>query len=91
MPIFLDHYYNIFKQCSERSDLLLKHNAFLTCSWRFLRSNILEQLKLKLEKLLGIRNLQEKLEKVSTDFQAGFHKLVIILENNTYSIQWNHF
>jgi hypothetical protein len=29
---------------SERSDQFLEHNAFLTCSWRFLRSNILEQL-----------------------------------------------
>ena len=29
---------------SERSDQFLKQNAFLTFSWRFLRSNILEQL-----------------------------------------------
>ena len=37
-------------------------NAFLTCSWRFLISNILE---LRLEKkILGFRNMQEKLEKV---------------------------
>jgi hypothetical protein len=28
--------------------------AFLTCSWRFLRSNKLEQLKFKLEKIIGI-------------------------------------
>ena len=35
----------------------------LTCSWRFLRSNKLEQLEFKLEKLLGFRNMQEKLEK----------------------------
>ena len=33
-----------FEQCSERSDQLLKQNTFLTCSWRFLRSNILKQL-----------------------------------------------
>ena len=29
-------------------------NAFLTCSWRFLRSNKLEQLEFKLEKNIGI-------------------------------------
>ena len=33
--------------------------CFLTCSWRFLRSNKLEQL----EKLLGFKNMLEKLEK----------------------------
>ena len=40
-----------------------QQNAFLTCSWRFLRSNKLEQLEFKLEKLLGFRNMQENLEK----------------------------
>ena len=29
-------------------------NAVLTCSWRFLRSNKLEQLEFKLEKIIGI-------------------------------------
>ena len=29
-------------------------NAFLTCSWRFLISTELEQLELKLEKIIGI-------------------------------------
>ena len=29
-------------------------NAFLTCFWRFLRSNKLEQLEIKLEKTIGI-------------------------------------
>ena len=39
-------------------------NAFLTCSWRFLRSNKLEQLEIKLKKkILGFRNMQEELEK----------------------------
>ena len=33
---------------------LAKQNAFLTCSWRFLRSNELEQLEFKLEKIIGI-------------------------------------
>ena len=30
------------------------NNAFLTCSWRFLISNELEQLEFKLEKIIGI-------------------------------------
>ena len=34
---------------------LWQQNAFLTCSWRFLRSNKLEQLKLKLETNIGIQ------------------------------------
>ena len=39
---------------SERSEQFLKPNAFLTYSWRFLRSNKLEQFELKLEKIIGI-------------------------------------
>ena len=35
--------------------------CFLICSWRFLRSNKLEQLEFK---LLGFRNMQGKLENV---------------------------
>ena len=31
-----------------------KQNAFLTCSWRFLISNELEQFEFKLEKNIGI-------------------------------------
>ena len=31
-----------------------KQNAVLTCSWRFLMSNKLEQLEFKLEKIIGI-------------------------------------
>jgi len=51
---------------SERSEEFLKQNDFLTCSWRFLSSNTLEQLRLKLKKkqLLNIENLQENLGKV---------------------------
>ena len=36
---------------------------FLTCSWRFLISNKLEQLEFKLEQIIGFRNMQEKSEK----------------------------
>ena len=43
----LDILINLFKH-------LLKHDAFLTCSWRFLRSNKLEQSKFQLEKIIGI-------------------------------------
>ena len=31
-----------------------EQNAFLTCSWRFLISNKLEQLQFKLERIIGI-------------------------------------
>ena len=31
-----------------------QQNAFLTCSWRFLRPNKLEQLEFKLEKIIEI-------------------------------------
>ena len=34
--------------------------VFLTSSWRFLRSNKLEQLDSNCKKLLGFRNMQEK-------------------------------
>jgi hypothetical protein len=37
----------------ERSKQFLQWNAFLTCSWRCLRSNTLEKLEFKFEKLLG--------------------------------------
>ena len=46
---------------SERSEQFLWQSAFSTCSWRFLRSNILEQIVLRWEKLLGFRNLQKNL------------------------------
>ena len=37
----------IFYSNSERSVQFLEHNAILTCFWRFLGSNILEQFKLE--------------------------------------------
>ena len=39
---------------SERSEQFLKQNVSLTYSWRFLKSNTLEQLEFKLEKTIGI-------------------------------------
>ena len=43
-----------FVQTVKGHYLVLKHNAFVTCSGRFLRSNTLEQLHFKLEKIIGI-------------------------------------
>ena len=40
-----------------------KQNAFFTCSWRFLRSNKLEQLESKLEKNIGIKKHAGKVRK----------------------------
>ena len=37
-------------------------NAFLTCSWRFIRYNKLEQLEFNWIFFLRFRNMQEKLE-----------------------------
>ena len=62
-------------------------NVFLTCSWRFPKSNESEQLEFKPEKLLGFRNMQEKLEKAvnlpylqKTDF-ASFYINELTLTN----------
>ena len=49
---------------SEMSEQVLVTKCVLTRSWRFPMSNELEQLKLKLEKNFGSRNMQKKLEKV---------------------------
>ena len=39
---------------SESSEQFLKQEYFLTCSWRILSFNLLEQLYFKLEKIIGI-------------------------------------
>ena len=44
-----------FIQTVKRSEQFLVTECFLTCSWRFLRSNKLEQLEFKLEKIIGIQ------------------------------------
>ena len=48
---------------SARTEHLLKQKAFLTYSWRFLRSHTLEQLEFKLEKMTGILKYAEKVSK----------------------------
>ena len=42
---------------------MFKQNAFLTCSWRFLISNKLEQLAFKLQKIIGIKKYAGKVRK----------------------------
>ena len=50
---FWDHLNNLFKQWKVRT--ISGHRMiFLTCSWRFLRSNKSEQLWFKSEKIIGI-------------------------------------
>ena len=58
-PADLADYLALGSMNSERAQ-----DTFLTCFWRFLISNKLEQFKFKLEKLLGFRNMQEKLENI---------------------------
>ena len=48
---------------SERSEQFLVTECFLTCSWRLLISNKLEQLKSKLEKNIGIKKHAGKVRK----------------------------
>ena len=48
---------------NKRSEQYLKQNAFFTCSWRFLISNKLEQLKFKLDKIIGIKKHAGKVRK----------------------------
>ena len=43
-----------FIQTVKGQDNFWQQNAFLTCSWRFLRSNKLEQLEFRLAKIIGI-------------------------------------
>ena len=46
--------FEITRTIYSNSERYWKQNAFLTCSWRFLKSNKLEQLGLKLEKIIRI-------------------------------------
>ena len=48
---------------SERSEQFLVTECFLTCFWRFLVSNKLEQLEFKLEKTIGIEKHAGKVRK----------------------------
>ena len=57
----------------------------LTCSWRFLISNKLEQLDSNWKKILGFRNMQEKLEKGLTVELVAFVSFISVkgLQNKT--------
>jgi hypothetical protein len=55
---------NFWNSRLKAENLQLKQDAFLTCSWRFLKSNTVEPLQFKSGKILEFKNLQEKLEKV---------------------------
>ena len=67
-----------------------QQNAFLTCSWRCLRLDKLEILKSIWKKLLGLRNMQEKLENnlFSTFSRTGktnnphFEKILFFFQAN---------
>ena len=51
--------------------------CFLTCSWRFLRSNKLEQLEFKSEKIIGIYKSAGKVRKsriASSEIISGHNK-----------------
>ena len=52
-------------------DHFLKQNALLTCSWRFLRSNILQQLEFRLEKNIGIYKSAGKVRKLAIYCDRG--------------------
>ena len=51
-----------------------QQNAFSTYSWSFLMSDEFKQLELKLEKILGFRNMREKLEKTFLLLLLFFHQ-----------------
>jgi hypothetical protein len=50
-------------QAVKGQDNFWQQNAFITCSWRILRYNELEQLELKLEKNIGIYKHAGKVRK----------------------------
>ena len=61
------------KNCSSDREKLLKQNAFLTCSWRFLIPNQLEQSEFKLEKNIGIEKHAGKVRKIRLHWVAAFN------------------
>ena len=74
---------------SKSSKSFYKQNGFLTCSWRFLRSNKLEQLEFKFEKNIGnqkpagkVRKYIFKKEKIANAKKTSDHFL-----NNSHFIK----
>ena len=52
-----------FVQTMKGQNNFWQQNAFLTCSWRFLISDKLEQLAFKLQKSIGIKKYAGKVRK----------------------------
>ena len=52
-----------FTQTVKGQNIFLKKNAFLTCSWIFFRSNTLEELEFRVEKIIGIQKPTGKVRK----------------------------
>ena len=82
----------------ERSEQFLKQNAFLTCSWRFLRSNELEELEFKLEKNIGIYKHAGKFRKWNYPVKQQAHAKSLAVWLSTFFIlvwpvwwQFGHF
>ena len=67
----------------ERSEQFLVTECFFNLSWRFLRSNKLEQLGFKLEKIILISKHAEKVRK-------WFHPIVLMLAHPLRSIDRKH-
>ena len=80
MQKFWDHKNSLLKQWKVRTIFCNR-----MVSYRFLISNKLEQLKFILEKLLGLRNMQEKLENVSTHFCASWQCVPVLFLWRFYS------
>ena len=63
---------------SERSEQFLVTECFFTSSWRFLISNKLEQLEIKLEKNIGIKIHAGKVRKTSFQMTATWNEMVLL-------------
>ena len=61
-----------FVQTMKGQNNIWWQNAFLTCFWRFLISNKLEQLEFKLEKIIGILKLAGKFRKFLFSSLLGY-------------------
>ena len=72
----------IFKQfihLAKSRNHFWQQNVFLTCCWRFLRYNIVEQLKLKSEKNIGIQKSAGKVRKDKIGFWKNWRQEKLLL------------
>ena len=75
----------------DRSHKFLKQSAFSTCSWRFLRSNSLEQFKFKSKKIIGVQKSTGKVRK-KYFWRKSIHKFYVptfwsIFNYKTFKLQ----